>query len=178
MLTTHSNWIESNWYPQIGEYVMQLMSSDFSPGGAIPSRFTCQGDDVSPEFSWREAPPETKTFALIIHDPDAPRRGGFTHWVLYDIPADKGHLDPEVPNLGHVPGTGTQGRNDNGQIGYMGPCPPSGVHHYFARLFALDKQLGLGPGATHDELTEAMEGHILARAEVMGTYQKKAGRAA
>jgi len=103
---------------------MQLMSSDFSPGGAIPVRFTCEGDNVSPEFSWKESPAETKSFALIIHDPDAPRVGGFTHWVLYNIPADKGHLDPEVPKRQQVPGTGMHGRNDSGEIGYMGPCPP------------------------------------------------------
>jgi len=96
----------------------------------------------------------------------------------YNIPADKGNLDPEVPKRQQVPGTGMHGRNDSGEIGYMGPCPPSGTHRYYARLFALDKELSLRPGATHDELTEAMEGHILARAELMGTYQKKAEKVA
>ncbi len=157
---------------------MQLVSADFSPGGAIPSRFTCEGENVSPEFSWKEAPIETKSFALILHDPDAPRPDGFTHWVLYNIPADKGHLDPNVPNEEHVPATGVQGRNDSGEIGYMGPCPPSGTHRYYARLFALDKEVRLPPGATHDELTQAMEGHVLERAELMGTYRKKAEQAA
>ena len=146
---------------------MQLTSSDFSAGGAIPVRFTCEGDNVSPEFSWKEAPGETKPFALIVHDPDAPRAGGFTHWVLYNIPAEKDGLDPNVPKRGRVPGTGTQG-----------PCPPSGTHHYYVRLFALDTELKLTPGATHDELTQAMEGHILAQAELMGTYRKKAEQAA
>lgn len=91
---------------------------------------------------------------------------------------DKGPLDPEVPKSQHVPGTGIQGRNDNGEIGYTGPCPPSGTHRYYARLFALDKELGLGPGATQDELTQVMEGHILDRAELMGTYRKKAEKVA
>ena len=157
---------------------MQLVSADFSPGGAIPSRFTCEGENVSPEFSWKEAPIETKSFALILHDPDAPRPGGFTHWVLYNIPADKGHLDPNVPNEERVPATGMQGRNDSGEIGYTGPCPPSGTHRYYARLFALDREVRLPPGATHDELTQAMEGHVLERAELMGTYRKKAEQAA
>jgi len=157
---------------------MQLTSSDFGAGGAIPIRFTWEGDNVSPEFSWKEAPGETKSFALILHDPDAPRAGGFTHWIFYNIPAEKGHLDPDVPKDDNVPGTGVQGRNDSGEIGYMGPCPPSGTHRYYVRLFALDTEVRLPPGATHDELTEAMEGHILARAELMGTYGKKAEKAA
>jgi Raf kinase inhibitor-like YbhB/YbcL family protein len=153
---------------------MELISSHFRAGGAIPSRFTCEGDDVSPEFSWKEAPRETKSFALILHDPDAPHPGGFTHWLLYNIPANKRGVDAGVPKRERVPGTGVQGRNDSGEIGYMGPCPPSGTHRYYARLFALDKELSLRSAATHEELTEAMEGHILERAELMGTYSKKA----
>ncbi len=157
---------------------MQLTSLDFTSGGSIPSRFTCEGDNVSPEFSWKEAPAEAKCFALILHDPDAPRAGGFTHWILYDIPAEKAHLDPDVPKQEHVPGTGTQGRNDSGEIGYMGPCPPSGIHRYYARLFALDAEIRLPSGATHEDLSEAMEGHVLERAELMGTYRRKAEQAA
>jgi Raf kinase inhibitor-like YbhB/YbcL family protein len=157
---------------------MQLNSSDFTAGGAIPIRFTCEGDDVSPELSWKEAPPEAKSFALIMHDPDAPRTGGFTHWVLYNIPAEKGALEPEVPKREQIPGTGLQGKNDSGQIGYTGPCPPSGNHRYYIRLFALDQELKLRPGVTHDELTQVMEGHILERAELMGTYRKQAEKAA
>lgn len=157
---------------------MQLTSSDFTRGGAIPSRFTCEADNVSPEFSWKDVPAQTKSFALIVHDPDAPRAGGFTHWVLYNIPANKGHLDPEVPKQAQVPGTGTQGKNDSGEIGYAGPCPPSGTHRYYARLFALDGELRLPPGATHRELIQAIEGRVIATAELMGTYQKKAERAA
>jgi len=154
------------------------VSADFSPEGAIPSRFTCEGENVSPEFSWKEAPIGTKSFALILHDPDARRLGGFIHWVLYNVPADKGHLDPNVPTQEHVPATGVQGRNDGGDIGYMGPCPPSGTHRYYFRLFALDSEVRLPPGATHDELTQAMEGHVLERAELTGTYRKKAEQAA
>lgn len=157
---------------------MQLTSADFTAGGAIPTRYTCEGENVSPEFSWKEVPSQTKSFALIVHDPDAPRRGGFTHWVLYNIPGDKGGINPEVPTEGVVPGTGIQGCNGGGQIGYTGPCPPSGMHHYHVKLFALDTELELEPGATQDQLIAAIDGHILGRAELVGTYQRQAERAA
>src|SRR5207247_8522367 len=104
---------------------MQLTSSDFNAGGAIPIRFTCEGDNVSPEFSWKEAPGETKSFALIVHDPAAPRAGGFRHWILYTLPAEQGHLDPNVPKNDNVSGTRVPGRKDRGQLGYLGPCRPS-----------------------------------------------------
>lgn len=157
---------------------MQLTSSNFSAGGTIPTRFTCEGENISPQFSWTEVPADAKSFALIVHDPDAPRPGGFTHWVLYNIPGNKGGLDSNVPKREQIPGTGVQGQNDAGEIGYMGPCPPSGKHRYYVRLFALDQKMSLGPGATHEELTDAMEGHILERAELMGTYSKKAEKVA
>ena len=157
---------------------MQLTSAAFQAGSAISSKFTCEGKDVSPEFSWRDAPVETKTFALVLHDPDAPRAGGFTHWVVYNIPANTGHIGEGTPKQGRVPDVGLQGRNDSGKIGYMGPCPPSGAHRYVARLYALDAELPLAPGASHKELSSAMEGHILAEAELVGTYAKKSIRAA
>jgi Raf kinase inhibitor-like YbhB/YbcL family protein len=157
---------------------MQLNSAAFRNGEAIPSKFTCEGKDVSPEFSWMDAPPETKTFALVLHDPDAPRAGGFTHWLVYNIPANTGHIGEGTPKQGRVPDIGLQGKNDSGKIGYMGPCPPRGTHRYIARLYALDAELPLGPGASLDELSAAMDGHILAQAELMGTYIKKSVRAA
>jgi Raf kinase inhibitor-like YbhB/YbcL family protein len=157
---------------------MQLTSAAFQAGGAIPSKFTCEGKDVSPEFSWRDAPAETKTFALVLHDPDAPRAGGFTHWAVYNIPANTGHIGEDAPRQERIPDAGMQGMNDAGSIGYMGPCPPSGTHRYFARLYALDIELPIAPGASHSELGSAMEGHILEEAELMGTYAKKSARAA
>lgn len=157
---------------------MQLTSSAFQQGAEIPSYFTRDGDDVSPELSWKDAPKETKSFALIMHDPDAPRTGGFTHWVVYNISAETGHIEPKVPNDEQIVGVGIQGKNDGGKIGYAGPAPPSGVHRYFFRLFALDTALPLRPGATHREVNAAMKGHILAQAELMGTYEKKSQRAA
>jgi Raf kinase inhibitor-like YbhB/YbcL family protein len=153
---------------------MQLTSSDFQAGGPIPRRFTCEGEDVSPEFSWKDAPAETKTFALVLRDPDAPRAGGFTHWVIYNIPAHVGHIGQAAPKKERVPDAGMQGRNDSGKLGYMGPCPPSGTHRYYARLYAVDRELPLAPGASHKELSSAMEGHVIAEAELMGTYAKKA----
>lgn len=157
---------------------MQLLSLSFTAGGPIPVRYTCEGENVSPEFAWRDAPAETKSFAFVVHDPDAPKVGGFAHWVLYNIPAENAHLPHAVPDREEVPGIGTQGTNDSGEIGYTGPCPPSGMHHYYFRLFALDRDFNLHPGATHEDLTEAIEGHILARAELVGTYRKKAEKAA
>jgi Raf kinase inhibitor-like YbhB/YbcL family protein len=157
---------------------MQLTSAAFEQGAAIPSRFTCEGDNISPEFSWRDAPAETKSFVLILHDPDSPRPGGFTHWVVYNITAETGHIGEKVPDEEQAAGLGTQGKNDGGEIGYTGPCPPSGTHRYFARLFALDRELSLPLGATCKQVNSAMEGHVLAQAELMGTYRKKAERAA
>jgi hypothetical protein len=157
---------------------MQLTSPAFDFGKEIPTRFTCQGKNISPEFSWRGAPPETKSFALIIHDPDAPRADGFTHWVLYNIPARTQHIPENIPRQEIVPEVGVQGTNDSGEIGYIGPCPPSGTHHYHVRLFALDTELNLPPGATHKQVSAAMNGHVLEQAELMGTYAKKARRAA
>ena len=157
---------------------MQLTSSSFQQGSEIPSHYTSDGEDVSPELSWRDAPAQTKSFVLIVHDPDAPRPGGFTHWVVYNIPAETGHIDENVRATERVTGLGMQGKNDGGKIGYMGPAPPSGTHRYFFRLHALDTVLDLSVRATHKEVTDAIKGHVLAQAELMGTYQNKRERAA
>ena len=157
---------------------MQLRSTAFQTGGAIPTRFTCEGDDISPDLSWRDAPPETRSFVLILHDPDAPRAGGFTHWVVYNIPAGTSHIEENIPQQATVAGLGVQGKNDAGEIGYMGPCPPSGTHRYFARLFAVDRELDLKPGLYHRDVYSEMQGHIVEQAELMGTYAKKCERAA
>jgi Raf kinase inhibitor-like YbhB/YbcL family protein len=157
---------------------MQLTSSAFQHEGRIPAKFTCDGENQSPDFSWSDAPAQTKSFALIMHDPDAPRADGFTHWVMYDIPADTGALSPNVPNQERVAGTGIQGKNDTGKIGYMGPCPPSGTHRYFVRLYALDRELTLNPGATREQVEQAIQGHVLDQAELMGTYARRSERAA
>ena len=153
---------------------MQLKSSAFRAGGTIPARYTCEGEDISPELSWTDIPAGTKSLALILHDPDAPREGGFTHWVVYDIDPSLRQIDENTPKQDKFTGIGMQGRNDSGKIGYMGPCPPSGTHRYVARLFALDTELNLRPGASHHEVESAMQGHILEKAALMGTYARKA----
>ena len=157
---------------------MKLTSQAFSPGGPIPKRFTCEGQDISPELSWTNAPKEAKSFALILHDPDAPKKGGFTHWVVYNIPAGVNHIPENVTHNADVPGIGFQGINDSGKIGYMGPCPPSGTHRYFARLYALRSELQLGPNATYAQVLEAMRDKIIEEAELMGTYAKTGAKAA
>jgi Raf kinase inhibitor-like YbhB/YbcL family protein len=157
---------------------MQLTSTEFREGGEIPSRFTSDGENVSPELSWKDAPHETKSFALIMHDPDAPRPGGFTHWVIYSIGPGVGHLEEAVPTGGEIKGVGLQGKNETGRLGYIGPAPPSGVHRYFFQLYALDCVLDLKPGASHREVSAALKGHVLAQAELMGTYEKKSQRVA
>jgi Raf kinase inhibitor-like YbhB/YbcL family protein len=151
---------------------MRLLSSAFRNEEAIPRRFTCEGDNVSPDFFWEDAPVETKSFVLILHDPDAPRKDCFTHWLLYDIPPSVTRIHEGLPKQAPVADSGLQGKNDSGALGYFGPCPPSGRHRYFARLYALRKELGLAPGATVKEVQAALEGKVIEQTELMGTYAK------
>jgi hypothetical protein len=152
-----------------------LRSSEFEHGGAIPRRFTCEGEDVSPPLAWTELPPGTKAVALIVDDPDAPDpahpRRTWVHWVLYDIPPAAAVLATAV-RPGALPAGTREGVNDWGRTGYSGPCPPIGRHRYFFKLYALDAPLGDLHRPTKAQLEQAMEGHVLARAELMGTYQK------
>ena len=157
--------------------MFQLTSPAFQANGNIPTRFTCHGSDVSPELSWRNAPPGTKSFALIVHDPDAPKAGGWTHWVVFNIPASIDRLPEGAPKQGEIPGGGIQGQSDFGKPGYGGPCPPSGTHRYFFRLYALDTELKLDPHAKKKDLESAMQGHVLGQAELMGKYSKSMEKA-
>ena len=157
---------------------MQLTSTAFQPGGSIPKQFTCEGNDMSPELTWQGAPSGTKTFALIVHDPDAPIAGGFYHWGVYNIPATTNRIPENTPKQSELPGGGKQGRNDVGKIGYVGPCPPSGNHRYLFRLFALDTELKLKTDASAKDVEKAVQGHILGQAELMGRYQKSSKTAA
>ena len=152
--------------------MLQLSSSSFTAGGNIPRQFTCEGEDISPELSWKNAPSGTKTFALIVHDPDAPRAGGFTHWVVYNLPANVTHIAQDAPKSEKLPAGGIQGKNDFGQTGYKGPCPPSGTHRYYFYLYALDTELKLPSGPNKDEVEKAIKGHVLQKAELMGKYKK------
>jgi Raf kinase inhibitor-like YbhB/YbcL family protein len=155
---------------------LTLKSSAFIAGGEIPRRHTCEGDDVSPPLAWSGAPAGTKSFALIVDDPDAPDpkapRMTWVHWLLYDIPATATAL-PEGVKRAALPTGAREGKNDWKRAGYGGPCPPIGRHRYFHKLYALDAMLDdLGQPAKSG-LERAMQGHVLAQAELIGTYQKK-----
>ena len=152
-----------------------LQSSAFQHGGAIPRRYTCDGDDVSPPLRWSGAPEKTRSFALIVDDPDAPDPAApkrvYVHWVLYDVPASVTSID-EDGEAAAVEAGARQGQNDWGRAGYGGPCPPIGRHRYFFKLYALDAALGqMGTPAKRD-VERAMQSHVLATAELMGTYQR------
>jgi Raf kinase inhibitor-like YbhB/YbcL family protein len=153
-----------------------LHSSVFLPNEPIPSKYTCDGDDVSPPLAWMDAPQSTRSFALIVDDPDAPDPAApkqvWVHWVLYDLPSDAYALKEGVAEK-ELPRSARQGLNDWKKLGYGGPCPPVGKHRYFFRLFALDAQLGNLGKVTRTDLEKAMAGHILGKAELMGTYKRK-----
>ncbi len=156
--------------PKGGAMAPQISSPAFSAGEAIPRKFTCDGPDVSPRLKWNEPPAKTKSFALIMDDPDAPA-GTWVHWVLYDLPAGTGELPEGVGKQEQLSSGAWQGRNDFGKIGYGGPCPPAGkAHRYFFKLYALDTKLNLKSGATKADLERAMKGRILAQAELIGRY--------
>jgi Raf kinase inhibitor-like YbhB/YbcL family protein len=149
---------------------IKVISAAFKDGEAIPRQHTCQGINISPPLEWTPTP-EAKTVAIICNDPDAPS-GAWTHWLVYNLPGATMGLIENMPAQEKVAGGGMQGTNDFGKIGYGGPCPPSGTHRYFFKVYALDTELSLKPGATKDQLMKAMEGHILAQGQLMGTYAK------
>jgi Raf kinase inhibitor-like YbhB/YbcL family protein len=152
---------------------LALISPAFSDNAAIPARYTCEGDDVSPPLSWSGAPPATRSFVLIVDDPDAPDpkapRMTWVHWVVYDLPATATGLAEGVESL---PGHAKAGLNDWKRSGYGGPCPPIGRHRYFHKLYALDKEIGELESPTKQDVLDAMQGHILAEAVMIGTYAK------
>lgn len=147
-----------------------LTSSGFKKGDLIPSKYTCDGEDVSPQLSWGKAPDGAKTLTLIMDDPDA-SRGIFVHWVLFNLPANKMGLPEGVPKIERLEGGGIQGKNDFGRIGYDGPCPPK-RHTYRFIVYALDVELNLKPGATGQEVLKAIQGHLLLKTELDGLYGK------
>jgi Raf kinase inhibitor-like YbhB/YbcL family protein len=152
---------------------IEVTSSAFPAGQAIPRQYTGDGQNVSPPLQWGGPPDGTRSLALLCEDPDAPR-GTFTHWVLFNLPAESRELSEGVPPQATLPNGTTQGSNGFGKIGYGGPAPPPGKpHRYVFKLFALDRSLGLHGGATRDELCKAMEGHILAEGQLTGTYGRR-----
>lgn len=155
--------------------MLNLSSPAFSAGQPIPKKYTCEGDDRSLPLRWSGAPAGTRSFALIVDDPDAPDPARpqrvYVHWVLYNVPAATTSL-AEGASGGKLPAGAVEGRNDWGKPKFGGPCPPIGRHRYFFKLYALDTELPAGKPLDKPALLEAMKGHVLAHAELMGTYQK------
>jgi Raf kinase inhibitor-like YbhB/YbcL family protein len=152
-----------------------ITSPAFKEGGSIPRQYTCEGADISPALSWADAPRGTRSFALIVDDPDAPDpkapKMTWVHWVLYNIPATTSALKEDEKKSG-VPSGALPGNNDWKRTGYGGPCPPIGRHRYFHKLYALDVELSDLKKPTKAQLLEAMKGHILGEAQLVGTYEK------
>lgn len=150
----------------------ELKSSAFQQDQSIPKQYTCEGADVSVPLSWSDPPSGTNSLALIVDDPDAPI-GTWVHWVLYDLSADTRALPEGVPAQETLKTGATQGINDFKKVGYGGPCPPPGrAHRYFFKLYALDRKTSLKPRATKEQLLDAMQGHILAQAQLVGLYKR------
>lgn len=145
---------------------MKLTSSAFASNGAMPSEFTCDGADASPPLAISDVPKNAKSLALIMDDPDAPM-GTFVHWVVWNIPPDTKEIKKSFEP------SGVQGKTGFGKLGYGGPCPPSGTHRYFFKLYALDTELNLPEGSTKKDLERAIQGHIIQQAQLMGTYKRK-----
>src|SRR2546423_2300312 len=147
-----------------------ISSNSFASSGEIPKKFTCDGADVSPQLSWSEPPAGSKSFALLVDDPDAPA-GNWNHWTMWNLPPTVRKLDEGLSKTAQLPDGTQQGLNDFRKIGYNGPCPPPGKpHRYYFKLYALDGKLNLKPGARKAEVEAAMKGHILGQAELIGKY--------
>lgn len=159
---------------KIGEEKMEIKitSPAFEEGEMVPKKYTCDSLDVSPPLSWTSVPEGTKSFAIICDDPDAPM-GTWVHWVLFNLPANTKQLPENIPPKRTLENGAKQGKNDFGKIGYGGPCPPSGTHRYYFKLYALDEIINLDAGVTKKQLLEAMEGHILAYGQLIGRYKRQ-----
>ncbi len=150
---------------------MKLESRSFNHGLEIPSHYTCDSDDISPQLCWSDVPEGTKSFVLIADDPDAPM-GTWVHWVMYDIPGTQREIDENVPKVKQLASGAKQGENDFHKFGYGGPCPPAGTHRYFFKLYALDAELNQLPGLTKSMVEKKMNKHIIDKCELMGTYSR------
>lgn len=154
-----------------GKTEMKITSTAFKEGEMISSKYTCDGDNISPQLSWSDSPEKTKSFALIADDPDAPV-GDWVHWVIYNIPPSVNELQEQFPRDKSLKDGTLQGITDFKKTGYDGPCPPGGTHRYYFKLYALDITLNKNPELTKQELLRAMEGHIIAEAQLMGKYKR------
>lgn len=142
---------------------MKILANDFEDGKMMPKKFTCQGEDINPSLKFLNIAKNAKSLALIMDDPDAPNKT-FVHWVMYNMPI--------VNKIGENSSLGIEGMNSAGSIGYFGPCPPSGTHRYFFKLYALDSILDLKKGASKEDLEKAMKDHIIEKAQIIGLYKK------
>jgi Raf kinase inhibitor-like YbhB/YbcL family protein len=150
----------------------RIESAAFKEGAFIPDRFSCQGENVSPPLKWTDPPAGSRSLALIVDDPDAPA-GTWTHWVVFNLPAQTKAMDENAPKQDKLPNGGLQGSTSFGSIGYGGPCPPPGkAHRYFFRLYALDTVLSLKPGAAREDVVAASKGHTLGEAQLMGRFKR------
>jgi Raf kinase inhibitor-like YbhB/YbcL family protein len=157
---------------EVVKMTLSLTSSVFNEGERIPVKYTCQGQDISPQLHWNGVPEGSKSLALIMDDPDAPG-GVFTHWVIFNLPANNQGLPEAITSAPQLSDGSLQGRNDFGRTGYGGPCPPPGKpHRYRFALYALDKKLDLGAGSSKNQVLNAVEGHILAHVQLTGIYQR------
>ena len=159
-------------FPATGGYAMEIKSPAFQSGKTIPTKYTCDAEDASPELKWSGTPKDTKSFALISDDPDAPM-GTWVHWVIYDLLPTLTGLPEGVPKTEKLQNGAKQGITDFKRVGYGGPCPPPGKpHRYYFKLYALDSMLNLPPNLIKSDLLRAMRSHILAEAELIGTYKR------
>lgn len=150
---------------------LQVTSSAFTPGGVIPKQYTCDGKNISPPLAWAGVPSNAKSLVLIADDPDAPV-GTWVHWVVFNIPSAVRELPEAIAPIETLSTGGTQGKSSFGKIGYGGPCPPSGAHRYFFKIYALDTELNLRSASTKDDVVKAMDGHVIAEGQLMGKYQR------
>ena len=150
-----------------------ITSDAFANGQSIPAKYSCKRRNISPALAWANPPDRTQSLALIMDDPDAPM-GTWIHWVLYNIPAEIRSLQEDLPITGKNvdPNAIYVGKNSSGKTGYDGPCPPSGTHRYFFKVYALDTTINLLPGATKEQLLQEMDRHILAQGELVGTFSR------
>lgn len=148
-----------------------VKSSAFKEGEMIPMKYTCDGEDISPPLSWEGVPEGTKSIAIICDDPDAPM-GTWVHWVLFNLPPGTNTLPEAVPPEAVLENGARHSINDFRKLGYGGPCPPSGTHRYYFKIYALDIVLGLQSGASKADLLKAMEGHVLSEGQIMGRYKR------
>ena len=150
---------------------MKLASPVFRQGGDIPSKYTSDGDDVSPPIEWSDVHSNARTLALICDDPDAPKKD-FSHWVMFNIPPHAGALPERVAAKQELPDGSRQGKNDFGKVGYGGPCPPSGTHRYRFTLYAVDTELGIPASSSRKDVEAALKGHVLETAQLTGAYTR------